>query len=109
MCVDICTSTFSCCSNIANVIIEGQIKASCARLTGVEVIERPPEGAVGDVGEQRGHVASVETFESVGSKDLQRDVAGLTEGGLARRCQRHLGFDLEAGQMLTLALHHQLL
>lgn len=74
------------------------------------MIKRPPKGAVRDVREQRCHVASVKAPEAVGCKYLDRNVPRLSERRSVLGCgDHHFGFDLEAGQVLSLPLHHQLL
>lgn len=79
-------------------------------LTCIKMVKRPPKGAVWDVGEQRCHVTSVKAPEAVSCKYLHRNVPRLSKhrsvfgGG-----EHQFGFDLEAGQVLPLPLHHQLL
>lgn len=87
------------------------IDGSCLH-TCIKVIERPPEGAAGDVGEQRCHIAPVEPPQPIGCKDLHRQVPRLPKSRLALGSgEHHFGFDLEAGQLrhAVAALHHQVL
>lgn len=74
------------------------------------MIKRPPKGAVWDVREQRRHVTSVKAPEAVSCKYLYRNVPRLSKRRPVLGCgEHHFGFDLEAGQVLSLSLHHQLL
>jgi len=72
------------------------------------MIERPPDGAVWDVGEQRRDVSPVEATETVGGKNLSHDVPGLAEELLGLP---GVGVELEAREVLRAleALHHLLL
>lgn len=74
------------------------------------MIKRPPESAVWDVCEQRCHVTSVKAPETISCKYLYRYVPRLSKSRSVFGCgEHHFGFDLEAGQVLPLSLHHQLL
>lgn len=74
------------------------------------MVKGPPEGAVWDVREQRGHVTSVEAPEAISCKYLHCDVPRLSKSrSVFGGGEHHFGFDLEAGQVFSLPLHHQLL
>lgn len=70
------------------------------------MIKRPPDSTVWDIGEQRCHISPVEAPETISSKNLRHDGPGLAE---------HLfwvltvSIETKAGEVLPLALHHQLL
>ncbi len=76
-------------------------------LTCIEVVKRPPNGTVGDVCEERRHISSIEATNAIRSKYLPNNVSCLAEK--YRVLCSHFGFHFKAGQMLPLALHHELL
>ncbi len=76
--------------------------------TSIKVIKRPPDGAVGYVGEERRHISTIKAPQSIRVINLHHNVSGLAKRHFVLGL-RHLGLEFEACELTPLTLHHQLL